>query len=68
MAGVTGFLLTAGYLASVMAYFNQNAAAYCQRISESPVPMLSMVLMVAIIFLALVPNRGIENQEEVESA
>ncbi|MFM9874680.1 MAG: hypothetical protein ACKVQS_14585 [Fimbriimonadaceae bacterium] len=66
VAGVTGVLLAGGYLASVAAYFNQDAAGYADRISASPVPMLSLGLLVAVVIFALLPTQAAEDDLEVD--
>ncbi len=66
VAGVTGVLLTGGYLASVSAYFNQDAAGYAARISSSPVPMLALVLLLGTVALAFVPSK--ETDDEVDAS
>lgn len=65
VAGVTGVLLTGGYLASVSAYFGQDAPGYSARLAASPVPMLSLVLFIAIVVLAFVPSKEVETEEDV---
>jgi hypothetical protein len=67
VAGVTGVLLAGGYLASVSAYFSQGAPGYAARISESPVPILALILLLATVALAFVPNKETLEREEEAS-
>lgn len=55
VAAVSGLLLAGGYLASVNAFFANDAKAYSERIQSSSIPTLSLGLLLAITVLAMIP-------------
>ena len=56
---VTALLLTLGYSASQLAWFAGPDAAseYARKIDQPPVRLLALVLLVAAVVLAFVPER-----------
>lgn len=51
-------LLAGGYVASQWAFFMGDPAAYVQRLDESPVPMISLAILIAAIVLCFVPDKA----------
>lgn len=45
-------LIGGGYLASQSAFFGGTTAEYIKALDTSPVPMLSLVLLIAVVVLA----------------
>lgn len=64
VASVAGLLLTGGYLASVSAFFSGTTENYSQRIDQSPVPILALVLLLATVVLMFVPDRSGQEAED----
>lgn len=65
VASISGLLLCGGYLASVNAYFSGDPYSYAARIQESPVPMMSLVILAAVVILGFIPaTRGEEEDPE----
>lgn len=53
-----GILLAGGgYFASQAAFFGGTTAQYTQSLDASPLPILSLVLLLAAIALAFVPDK-----------
>jgi hypothetical protein len=50
------FLMAGGYLMSVYAYFFGDPTAYVRALDASPVPGLSLALLLALAGLAFVPS------------
>jgi hypothetical protein len=57
LAAVSILLLLAGYLASQWAAFTGSAADYAAKADQTPIRILALVLLVAAIALAFVPER-----------
>jgi hypothetical protein len=55
VALITLVLLTGGYAASQLAFMNGTTAQYIAALDASPVPMLSLALLVTMVVLAFVP-------------
>ncbi len=55
IALITLVLLTGGYAASQLAFFNGTTAQYIAALDASPVPMLALGLLVALVILAFIP-------------
>jgi hypothetical protein len=60
LGGVILTLLTLGYLASQYAYFYGDPVDYAARIDQPQVKLLSLILFVALLVLAVVPDKGEE--------
>lgn len=56
VALITLVLLTGGYAASQLAFFNGSTAQYIAALDASPVPMLSLGLLVTLVILAFVKD------------
>lgn len=56
IAGITTALLTAGYLASQVAYANGTSAEYAAKVDQQPIVLLSLVLFLAAIALHFIPQ------------
>lgn len=54
--GVTTILCLGGYLASQYSFFQGTTANYVKALDSSPVPILSLVLLVGLIILAFLPQ------------
>ncbi len=54
-------LMAVGYAVSQMRFFSGTTGEYIAQLDASPVPMLSLVLLVAAVILALVPDEGSED-------
>ncbi len=58
VALITLVLLTGGYAASQLAFFNGSTAQYIAALDASPVPMLSLGLLVTLVILAFVKDEA----------
>ena len=58
--GVSTLLLGAGYLVSQASYFSGTTQAYIEGLDASPVPLISLILLVCTVVLAFVPEKGEE--------
>lgn len=56
VALITLVLLAGGYAASQLAFFNASTAQYIAALDASPVPMLSLGLLVTLVILAFVKD------------
>lgn len=52
---VGAMLMVGGYAVSQMRFFSGTTADYIQRLDESPVPFLSLGLLVVAVVLGFVP-------------
>lgn len=59
--GITAVLLTAGYLASVSFWFQGRFAEYAQRVDQPSVQYLALVLFLAFVGMAFLPNPDAED-------
>ncbi|MEZ0326873.1 MAG: hypothetical protein ACAH95_13315 [Fimbriimonas sp.] len=53
-------LLTLGYLASQWAALNGTASDYAARVDIKEVKLLSLLLLIAALVLAFIPDREVE--------
>jgi hypothetical protein len=58
--GITLLLCLGGYLASQYSFFQGTTGAYIKALDSSPVPILSLVLLIALVILAFLPERSEE--------
>ena len=56
-AGVVLALLTILYLRSQQAAFTGEAAQYAEQIDRQPIQLLSLIIFLAALLLALIPDR-----------
>lgn len=50
-------LLGLGYIASQIAAWNGSATEYARRVDEAPIRTLALLLLLAAVILAFVPDR-----------
>lgn len=58
--GVTTFLCVGGYLASQYSFFQGTTGQYIKSLDSSPVPLLSLLLLIGLVVLAFLPERSEE--------
>ncbi len=54
---VTLLLCAGGYLFSQYSFFSGTTDRYIKALDESPVPLLSLCLLILLAFLAFVPEK-----------
>lgn len=58
--GVTSLLCFGGYFASQYSFFQGTTGQYVKALDSSPVPMLSLLLLIGLVILAFLPERSEE--------
>ncbi len=58
--GVTALLCAGGYLFSQYSFFQGTTGRYSAALDSSPVPLLSLLLLVGLVILAFLPERSEE--------
>ena len=58
VAGALTVLMGGGYFASQAAFFQGNTKAYKDAVDNSPIPWISLLLLIAVIVLAFIPDRN----------
>ena len=64
VASITGILVVGGYFASLAAYFGGTTTDYIDRLDNSMIPVLALVLIAAVTILAFIPSQ----EEAVEES
>jgi succinate dehydrogenase hydrophobic anchor subunit len=57
LSAVSVILLLAGYLASQYTALNGTASDYASKVDQPPVRLLALLLLVAAVVLAFIPER-----------
>lgn len=60
-------LMAGGYLVSIARFFDGSTKEYIENLDSSPVPMISLVLLLIAIILSFVPNDPLVKEGEVQS-
>lgn len=55
--GAAAFLLAGGYFASQAAFLNSSAAEYSKSVDSQPVRLLALLLLLACVVFAALPQR-----------
>ncbi len=61
LATIVSILLTAGYLASQLAFKNGSAAEYATKVDQAPVVLLSLGLFILAVIFLFLPDKETEN-------
>lgn len=65
LAGLVGLLLMgAGYLFSLIAFFEGKTADYTARLDASPIPTISLILLLLAVVLSALPQGSLVVAED----